>query len=102
MIPFFNFIAESDDYYYHGTSNANADEIMQHGLDTKKSVFSGKTYLTRSYMLANKYSKSGAGKLGTVLKVKKDALDPDHTIHHDSTGVIEYTDHIHPDHISKV
>jgi hypothetical protein len=52
-------------------------------------------------MLANKYSKSGAGKMGVVLKVKKSALKPEHTIHHDSSGVIEYTDHIHPDHISK-
>jgi RNA:NAD 2'-phosphotransferase (TPT1/KptA family) len=101
MKQFVDFIKEDDDYYYHGTSHANADSILKHGLDTKKSVFSGKTYLTRSYMLANKYSKSGAGKMGVVLKVKKSALKPEHTIHHDSSGVIEYTDHIHPDHISK-
>lgn len=101
MIPFVDYITESEDYYYHGTSHSNADAILKHGLDTKKSVFSGKTYLTRSYMLANKYSKSGSGKLGVVLKVKKSVLKPEHTTHHDSTGVIEYTDHIHPDHISK-
>lgn len=101
MIPFIDYITESEDHYYHGTSHANADSILKHGLDTKRSMFSGKTYLTRNYMLANKYSKSGSGKLGIVLKIKKSALKPEHTIHHDSTGVVEYTDHIHQDHISK-
>ncbi|AGS80945.1 hypothetical protein [Caulobacter phage Cr30] len=97
---FFNeSLTESDDYYYHGTSYKNAENIMKYGLDPKKSLYSGKVYMTRNHGMAQKYSKDGKGNLGVVLKIHKDAIHSNH-IKANSAGIVEYGDHIHPRHIS--
>lgn len=98
MLKFSQF---SEEYLYHGTSHENAAEIKKNGLDPSKSPFK-KVYLSRNHGESNKYSKIASnGKLGKVLKVHKDNLDPNH-IHKDHSGVIEYTGKINPKHIEDV
>ena len=101
MKSFLQFISESNDHYFHGTSDENAEHILKHGLDPKKSLYSGKVYMTTNHGMAQKYSKNGRGKLGTVLKIHKDAIEHQH-VKHSGQGIVEYGAHIHPKHISKV
>ena len=90
-----------EEYLYHGTSSSNASKIKKDGLDPSKSPFN-KVYLSRNYGESSKYSKiTSNGKLGTVLKIHKDNLDPNH-IHKDHSGVIEYTGKINPKHIEDI
>lgn len=100
MIKFSSFLFE-DDYYYHGTKNSNVDSILKSGLDPNKSLYSGKIYMTTNHGLASKYSKDGKGNLGTILKIKKSAIDHS-KIGTDGAGVITYTDKINPEHIEKM
>ena len=100
MIRFRDFISE--DYYYHGTTPANADRITSSGFDPSKSKYGGKLFLTRSHSEASKYGKiANGGKLGVVLRVHKKHLDPEHTKDGD-TGIIQYGHKIEKDHISRI
>lgn len=100
MISFNDFIAE--DYYYHGTTPENAKHIMKHGFDSSKSKYKGQLFLTKSHGEASKYSKiANNGKLGTVLRVHKDHLDPKN-ITSDHSGIVQYSGKIHPDHVKQV
>lgn len=89
-----------EEYYFHGTSHEQAENIKKHGLDPTKSLFSNKLYMTKSYQEAHKYSKR-KGKPGVVFKIHKSAIDPKH-VHSDYSGIIEYTGKIEPKHISTI
>ena len=45
----------TETWYYHGTSPEAADDILKNGF--KKSLHDGKTFMTKNYMEANKYSR---------------------------------------------
>ena len=99
MISFKTFFEE---YYYHGTSPQNAENILKNGLDPSKSKYQSKLYLTKNYGEASKYSKfANNNKPGVVLKIHKKHLDPQH-IHSDYSGIVEYKGPIDSSNISKV
>lgn len=99
MIPFSAFFEE---YYYHGTSHANAEHILKHGMDPSKSKYQSKLYMTKNHGEASKYAKfANNGKPGTVLKIHKDHIDPQH-VHSDHSGIIEYKGKIESHKISRV
>ena len=97
-----SFVSLTEEYYYHGTSPANAEHILKHGMDPSKSKYQSKLYMTKNHGEASKYAKfSNNGKPGTVLKIHKSHIEPEH-VHSDNSGIIEYKGNIEPHKISRV
>jgi hypothetical protein len=86
---------------YHGTSPENAEQIMRYGFDPAKSKYDSEIHLTSNFAEASKYSKiANKGKLGVVLAIHKQTLDPKH-ISHDNSGIVKYKAPIDKQHIRK-
>ena len=86
---------------YHRTTPQNADSILRYGFDPSKSKYDGKLHLTHSFQEASKYSKiANNGKLGTILAVHQDYLNPEH-IDKDDSGIVHYSGPIPKEHVRK-
>lgn len=91
---------EIKEFYYHGTSEKNADSILSHGLDPSKSLFDQSIFLTGSRQLAERYSKNGKGQKGKILKISTNGLDPDKLFKDATAGVVKYKGFIDPKYIT--
>jgi len=92
----------NEDYYYHGTSESNANHIKQNGIDPAKSKYNNKIFLTKNHGEAFKYAKiANNGKPGVVFRVHKNNISTDN-VEHDNSGIIQYTGKIDKEHINQV
>jgi hypothetical protein len=97
--PISLFEGEIREFYYHGTSEKNADSILANGLDPEKSLFDKKIFLIGSRQQAERYSKNGKGQKGKVLRISANGLDPSKMSRDTTAGVVKYQGFIDPKYI---
>ena len=91
-----------EEYYFHGTSEENAEKILNSGINPETSKYQSTVYLTKNHGEASKYAKIASSKQrGVVLKIKRSNLKQDH-VKSEHSGIMQYKGKIDKEHISKV